>query len=220
MKELFFYFDFSSPFAYLGATQVEACAARAGAVVRYRPFLLGGLFREIGTPNVPISAASDAKRRHYLADMSRWADHYGVRFRFPSRFPMNSVKALRIAIALPEEARRAVVLPIFEAFWADDRDISDEKVLHNILVKTGFNPADASAALEKTNDEAIKTALKAATDKAKVIGICGAPSFLVGDLLFWGQDRLLFVEKALNGWRPALEPASRANAGAHSLNKV
>lgn len=206
MKELFFYFDFSSPFAYLGATQVELTARSHGAVVRYRPFLLGGLFREIGTPNVPIAAASDAKRRHYLADMARWADHYGVRLRFPSRFPMNTVKPLRVALALPEEARGSVVLPIFEAYWADDRDISDDAVLRDVLVKTGV---DADAALAKTKDEAIKAELKAATDAANSLGICGAPSFLVGDLLFWGQDRLLFVEKALNGWRPASELIKR-----------
>lgn len=210
MKELLFYFDFSSPFAYLGATQVESVAAKCGAVVRYRPFLLGGLFREIGTPNVPLAEMSDAKRRHSLADMARWADHYGVPLRFPTRFPMNTVKPLRCAIALPEDARRDIVVPIFQAYWAEDRDISDDAVLRDVLTKVGH---DADALLQKTNDAAIKAALKEATDTAKDLGICGAPSFVVGDLVFWGQDRLLFVEKALNGWRPSAEPARARKNG-------
>lgn len=205
MKELLFYFDFSSPFAYLGATQVEAVAAKCGAVVRYRPFLLGGLFREIGTPNVPLMTHPEPKRRHYLADMARWADHYGVRFRFPTRFPMNTVKPLRIVTAQPEEARGAYVLPIFEAYWTDDRDISDDAVLTDVLSKAGL---DGAAALEKTKDDAVKAALKAEGDRAKDLGICGAPSFVVGDQVFWGQDRLLFVEKALGGWRPAIPTMS------------
>jgi 2-hydroxychromene-2-carboxylate isomerase len=209
MKELIFFFDFSSPFAYFGATQVEAVAARAGAVTRYRPFLLGGLFRDIGTPSVPLSVMPEAKRRHAFIDMARWADHYGIPFRFPSRFPMNTVKPLRIVLAQPEDARRALVVPIFQAYWADDRDISDDAVLRDIAAQAGI---DADAALEKTKDEAIKAELKAATEKAKEAGVCGAPSFLVGDQLFWGQDRLMFVEKALGGWRPR-SPGTTTNKG-------
>lgn len=199
MKELGFYFDFASPFAYLGATQVEALAARAGTVVRYRPMLLGGLFRDIGTPNVPLFEATEPKRRNYLADMGRWADHWGVPLRFPSRFPMNSIKPLRMVIALPEEERRRLVLPIFAAYWADDRDIADDAVLRELADAAGL---DGAQLLEKTKEEAVKGALKQATEDARKAGICGAPSFLVNGLLFWGQDRLLFVEKALNGWVP------------------
>lgn len=202
-KEVLFFFDFSSPFAYLGATQVEAVAARAGARVRYRPFLLGGLFREIGTPNAPILAVSENKRRHFLADMARWADFYGVPIRFPSRFPMNTVKPLRIVLCLSESEGQAdrgrLVLPIFNAFWVDDRDISDDAVLRDVINEAGFDGDDL---LRQAKEEHAKTALRQATDEAEAIGICGAPSFLVGDQLFWGQDRLLFVEKALNGWRP------------------
>ena len=205
-QELSFFFDFSSPFAYLGATQVEAVAARAGARVRYRPFLLGGLFREIGTPNVPLFAVSESKRRHFLADMARWASFYDVPIRFPTRFPMNTVKALRITLCIPnnengngDNERRRLVLPIFNAFWAEDRDISDDVVLRDIAQNAGF---DGDELLRRSREEPAKTALREVTTEAQNLGVCGAPCFLVGDQLFWGQDRLSLVEKALNGWRP------------------
>lgn len=197
-KEVSFFFDFSSPFAYLGATQVEAVAAKSGARVLYRPFLLGGLFREIGTPNVPLFAVSENKRRHFLADMARWADFYAVPIRFPSRFPMNTVKALRIILCLSDPDRRRLVMPIFNAFWAEDRDISDDSVLGDAITEAGL---DAAELLRRSREEPAKIALREATSEAQRLGVCGAPSFLVNGQLFWGQDRLLFVEKALNGWQ-------------------
>lgn len=194
-----FFFDYSSPFAYLGSTQIEAVAARHGATVRYRPFLLGALFKAIGTPDVPLLAAPEAKKRFYSADMFRWADHYGVPFRFPSRFPMVTVKPLRMTLALPEADRPRLIGPIFRAFWAEDRDISDDATLADIATSAGL---DGSALVAATRDERLKAELKAATDAAVQAGVCGAPTFMVGKLIFWGQDRLLFVEKALDGWIP------------------
>lgn len=199
MKELHFFFDFSSPFAYLASTQVEAIARRNEARLIYRPFLLGGLFKAIGTPDVPFFAMPEPKRRHALADMGRWADHYGVPFRFPSRFPMNTVKPLRMTLQLTDEQKPALIHAAFRAYWADDRDLGDDAVLAAIANEAGL---DGPALVEGAKSDAVKQRLKAATDEAARLGLCGAPSFLVGDLLFWGQDRLLFVEKALQGWRP------------------
>lgn len=198
-RQLFYFFDFSSPFAYLGATQAERIGERHNALVRYRPFLLGALFREIGTPNIPLFEATEAKRLHYLADMARFADVYGVPLSFPTRFPMNTVKALRMVLALPEQERARLVHPIFRAFWVWDLDISDDAVLIDIASKAGFSGEELLASAQSQMG---KARLKEATDEAIKIGVCGAPCFLVGDLLFWGQDRLLFVERALEGWRP------------------
>ncbi len=199
MKELSFYFDFSSPFAYLGATQIDALAQRAGARLHYRPFLLGALFKAVGTPNVPLFTMSEPKRRHVGLDLHRWADHYGVPFRFPSRFPMNTVKPLRMVLQLSEAEMPRLVHPIFAAYWAEDRDISDDATLVELANRAGF---EGEALLAGTSRDEVKQKLFAATDEAVKAGVCGVPSFLVGDLLFWGQDRLLFVEKALAGWRP------------------
>ena len=194
-----FFFDVSSPFAYLASTQIEAVARRAGAAVRWRPFLLGALFKAIGTPDVPLFTLPAAKRAHVAADLDRWARRWDAPFRFPSRFPMNTVKALRMILQIPDEQRRALVHALFRALWVDDRDLADDAELAAIAGSVGL---DGPALVAGTKADAVKEQLKAATAEAERLGLCGAPSFLVGDLLFWGQDRLLFVEKALRGWRP------------------
>ncbi|MDI3283657.1 2-hydroxychromene-2-carboxylate isomerase [Polyangium sp. 15x6] len=199
MKRVEFFFDFSSPFAYLASTQIEDLAARKGASLVYRPFLLGALFKAIGTPNVPLFAMPEPKQKLVRADLHRWADHWGVPFRFASRFPMNTVKPLRMVLAAPEDRVSALVAAVYRAYWALDRDISADEVLVDVATSVGL---DGAALVAATADERMKQRLKDVTEQAERIGVCGAPSFLVDDLLFWGQDRLLFVEKALDGWRP------------------
>ena len=186
------FWDFSSPFAYLGSTQVEALAARTGATVVWRPMLLGGVFKDIGQVDAPILTWSDAKRRYYLEDLQRWAAYWGVPFRFPSRFPMASVKALRAYLALPEARQRLFRERTFDAYWAEDRDISDDAVLADLLGD------DGREVLARTQDKAIKDALIGASKEAVARGVFGAPTFVVdGKDLFWGQDRLALVERAL-----------------------
>lgn len=198
MKELSFFFDFSSPFSYLAATQIEAVAARHAARVRYKPFLLGALFKSVGTPDVPLLQMSPPKQRHTAADLARWADYWGVPFRFPSRFPMNTIKPLRMVLQLDDDATRArLVPPLYRGYWVDDRDLSDDATLTELASAAGF---DGPALVRGTQDAAVKAQLKAATDEAVAAGVFGAPTFVVGDQLFWGQDRLVFVEKALEGW--------------------
>ena len=199
MKELSFFFDFSSPFAYLASMQVEAVAARAGATVLYRPFLLGALFKALGGPDVPLFAMPPVKQRHARDDMFRWADFHGVPLKFPSRFPINTVKALRMILQLAEDQRAPLMHAIFHAGWAEDRDINDDAVLAEIAGTVGL---DGAALVAGTKQDPVKAQLKAATDEAVKLGLFGVPTFMVGDLLFWGQDRLAFVEKALNGWIP------------------
>jgi 2-hydroxychromene-2-carboxylate isomerase len=197
-KSVSFFFDFSSPFAYLAATQIETLAERHGATVLYKPFLLGALFKSIGTPNVPLHAMPESKARLYRADLFRWADHWNVPFHFASRFPMNTVKPLRLALAAPENKKASLIRAIYRAYWVDDRDISNDEVLLDIIEREGFEPAF----FQTTAADQYRKALREATEEAESLGLCGVPSFLVGDQLFWGQDRLIFVEKALDGWRP------------------
>lgn len=196
-REVTFVYDFASPFAYLASTQIEALAARCGAEVKWQPILLGGLFRSIGTPNVPLSTYPAAKRRHSLDDMARWAHYYDQPFHFPSRFPMVTVTALRLCLLAPEriaELSRA----LFRAYWVGDADLNDPAVLEEALTEAGL-PTEL---LARVSEPEVKQRLQESTAAAERAGVFGVPSFLVPQAsgppaLYFGQDRLLFVERAL-----------------------
>jgi 2-hydroxychromene-2-carboxylate isomerase len=199
---LHFWYDFSSPFAYLASTQIEALAARTGARLVWQPILLGGLFKEIATPDVPLFAMAESKRAYFYRDLDHWASYWDVPFRFATRFPVRTVTALRLALLAGDriaELSRA----LFRAAWADDQDLDDVHTLSEILRRHGF---DADEMLSRTRDPAIKLALINQTARAQATGVFGAPSVIIeherGDLLFWGQDRLSLVEAAANGWSP------------------
>ncbi len=196
-RKLTFIYDLSSPFAYLASTQVEKLATACGAEVEFFPILLGGLFRSIGTPMVPISTYPESKRRHSIEDMSRWAHHYGVSFHFPSRFPMNTVTALRLLLLSGDKIGR-LTHELFRLYWVGDQDLGDVQVLETALVEVGLDPR----LVDRVGDPDVKERLLANTRQAEEWGCFGVPSFRVaqhhGDPeLFFGQDRLLFVEKAL-----------------------
>ncbi|MBX3125626.1 MAG: 2-hydroxychromene-2-carboxylate isomerase [Polyangiaceae bacterium] len=195
--EVEFFYDFSSPFAYLASTQIERVATSAGARVVFRPFLLGALFKNIGTSNVPMLGFSAAKQAFIARDIDRHAKRYGVPFQFPSTFPIRSVTPLRVALAAGEQIG-PLTRTLFHAAWAQDRDISSPDSLRDILAHAGHDPE----LVTRTEDPAIKDQLRESTDRAQQLGLCGAPSFLVGEHVFWGQDRLELVRRALEGWRP------------------
>jgi 2-hydroxychromene-2-carboxylate isomerase len=198
-----FWFDYSSPFAYLAATQITALAERAGAAatLRWRPMLLGALFRDIGTVDVPLFAMPDAKRAYVSREIGRWAKWWGVDFRFPSRFPMRTVAPLRLTLLAGAQAP-ALAARVFRAYWVEDRDISDDAVLRELCADAGVDPA----LVARMQEPAVKQALIDATAEARAAGVLGAPTCLVhapgGPHLFWGQDRLELVDAALRGWSP------------------
>jgi 2-hydroxychromene-2-carboxylate isomerase len=196
-RKIEFWYDFASPFAYLASTQVEQVAARADAEVVFRPFLLGGLFRDIGTQDVPISRFPQPKQRYIGMEIERYARSYGVPFNFPSRFPVRSILPLRVALASGQHIA-PVTRAIFRAYWGDDRDIADPRELEKILAEAGLD----AALVDRANDPSVKEALKQAGLRALELGLCGVPSFVIGDRFYWGQDRLGFVAKALRGWKP------------------
>ena len=196
MHTLDFYWDFSSPYAYLGSAEARAVADRTGALLRSNPMLLGAVFRAVGQVDAPVLSWSEAKRRHTMLDMDRWASFWNVPFKFPTRFPMSSVKALRTYLALPEALRDAFRAATFEAYWAHDEDIANEDVLRRLVERVG---GDAPKTLEAIGTQAIKDRLFACTDAAVKRGVFGAPTWIVDDgELYWGQDRLSLVERALS----------------------
>jgi 2-hydroxychromene-2-carboxylate isomerase len=191
------FFDYSSPFGYLATTQIERIAKAHGAELVLVPFLLGALFDRIGTPNVPIAAMSEAKRRYMLLDMKRWAEHWGVPLAFPSRFPLRTVKALRLTLLVPERDRMPLVHRLMKLAWVDDGDPDDVATLRGCLVDVGLDPALA----ERTGEA--KQALFETTEAAALRGVPGVPTIFVANHMFWGQDRLDFVERVLEGWTPS-----------------
>jgi 2-hydroxychromene-2-carboxylate isomerase len=195
------WFDYSSPFAYLGTERIVGIARAHEAQVVYRPFLLGGLFRAIGTPLVPIDVMPAAKARYFRLELDRWAAHASIPFVYSSHFPVRTVAALRLTLLVEEHERARIVRSIMRATWALDRDPNDLAVLAECCREAGVDPALA----QRTGDA--KAALIAATDEAIALSVPGAPTFQVGAELFWGQDRLLFVERAL-----ARQPGARLRA--------
>jgi 2-hydroxychromene-2-carboxylate isomerase len=211
-RTITFFYDFSSPFSYLASTQIEAVAARHGAIIQWHPMLLGGLFRAQGTPLVPIHTYSEAKRKHIRDDLNRWAHYYDQPFHWPSRFPMMTVTALRLAL-LAGDRIAALSQALFRAYWVDDGDLNDPVVLQEALSRCGLD----SGLLDQVGSPEIRQKLVDNTESAQKQGIFGAPSFLVQQhhgppSLFFGQDRLLFVEKALQ--RGTADDSSRKGLSA------
>jgi 2-hydroxychromene-2-carboxylate isomerase len=195
------YFDVASPFAYLGLTQLPALAAM-GVQPRLVPILLGALFRDIGQSNVPLLAMSVAKQRYIGLDLTRWASWWGEPFDFPRKFPQRTIAAQRLCVLAAAEgweigARLATALG--RAMWAEQRDLEDEQVLRAIVGAAGL-PEDWVA---RTQEPAIKAQLADHTAAARAAGVFGVPTYVVdGKHLFWGQDRLDLVARALAGWTP------------------
>ncbi len=197
MKTVELYFDYSSPNAYFAALLLPAVAERQAAALAYRPLLLGGLFKALGTADAP-GMASPEKAQAGLRDLERWSAKHAIPFRFPSRFPLNTVKPLRLTLVAKELGldERRLIERLFAAYWAEDQDISDVGVLRSLIAELG---ADADRALLRIEEPDVKDRLRVATEQARARGVFGAPVCIVGDELFFGKDRLDFVEDALRG---------------------
>ncbi len=192
MKRVEFFFDLSSPYSYLASTQIGAIAKKHGAEIAWRPFVLHAVFQATGNT---MPARVEAKARWMFRDLNLWAEHYGVPFQMSSRFPFNAIKAMRLIVAAGREGRAAeATAAAFAAAWATDRDLADENALRAIARAAGLDEARALAAIE--NPE-IKDELRRNGEEAIARGAFGAPAMFVGDQLFWGNDRLHFVEAAL-----------------------
>jgi 2-hydroxychromene-2-carboxylate isomerase len=194
-----FYFDFSSPYGYLGAQRIETVAAEFGRTVLWRPVLLGVIFKITGqTPLV-----SQTLRGPYSArDMARSARKLGVKFALPEGFPFSSVYPCRIFYWLdgraPEDAK-AYARAVYHAAFADGKPPAEPEAAVDVAVGLGH---DRAAVLAGMQDPAIKEQLREATQQAMHKGVFGSPFFIVDGEPFWGNDRLGEVREWLQtgGW--------------------
>lgn len=182
-KRVEFFFDVVSPYSYVAAVQVSRSPLLKAA--EWRPFLLGGVMKASG--NQPPMTVP-AKAQYMARDLSRLFAYYGMRFRFPSVFPANSLTAMRALAAAPADQLQPLALTLFDAYWGQGQNIADAGVLAGLL------PPDLLAA---ASDEAVKEKLKANTEDAVRRGAFGAPSLFVDDELYFGEDRIFLVEHAL-----------------------
>ena len=189
-----FWFEFASTYSYLSAMRIEQLAKSAGVVVSGRPFLLGPIFKAQGWTTSPFNLYP-AKGRYMTRDMARIASERGLRFQLPTPFPMVSLRASRLAVALDGISEQPeFVRAVYLASFAEGRDITKTEELITILSSLGL---DAPALMAKAEDASIKDKLRTDTAAAMAAGIFGAPSVVPPDgELFWGDDRL---EQAV-GW--------------------
>ena len=187
-KQIEFFYDYLSPFSYLADTQLPAIARRAGAEIVYRPILLGAVMKATGNSGpLPIQG----KAGYNVTDFQRWAKRYGVPAQFSPHFPFNTIRLLRAAIAAQRHGRFAEFhSAAFRAIWERGQDLSKEAALQHLLNDVGIDPA-------LIDGDEIKHQLRVNADEAVNRGAFGAPTFFVGDEMFWGNDRLDFVEEAV-----------------------
>jgi 2-hydroxychromene-2-carboxylate isomerase len=189
-----FFFDYGSPWSYIANSRLPALAERTGATVVYRPMLLGGVFKATGNRS-PADNSVESKRRYGAADLRRWAERLGVPFQGNPHFPINTLPLMRLAVA----AQKSHVFPTFHqalwpAFWADARNLGDPLEVRKVLERAGLDAEGLNAGAQTPE---VKDQLKATTEEAVARGAFGAPTFFVGDELYFGNDRLDFVEDAL-----------------------
>lgn len=188
-RKIDYFFDYVSAYSYLVNSQVEKIE---GTEVRYRPMLLGAVMQATG--NRPPGTV-EAKGKYLITDLKRWARRYGIPMRFNSIFPQNTMYALRVAVAAQ---RRGVFHDIhqafFDAMFVHDLDLSDRDVLARIISEAGL---DADELMNDIETQSIKDELKNNTEEAIRRGAFGAPTFFIGDEMFFGNDRLEFIREAL-----------------------
>lgn len=207
MSKIEFFFDCSSPFTYLAFHNVQTLAGEVGAEIVWRPILVGGVFNTIN-PSVYASRQNPvpSKERYMRKDLQDAARLAGLTLKFPpSVFPVNSTKAMRGCILLEPQGKLVpFAAAAFDAYWAGDRDISEDAVLTDICSQIGV---DGARFLEGIAQPSIKDALRANTDELVRRGGFGSPTMFVdGGDMYFGNDRLYLVRYAVERNR-AQEPS-------------
>ena len=195
MKSVEFYFDLGSPYSYLAYYRLLQMAEQQEIQIVYKPILLGGVFKATGNRSpieIPVKGA------YSILDMQRWAEYYQIPMQMNPHFPMNTLTLMRILTGvqlLSLEKFEQVLKLLFDAMFGTPQNLNEPTVLAEVLEPSGFSVEDIMSMVQS---DVVKQKLITETEQAIQRGIFGAPTFFVGDEMYWGQDRLHFVEQALN----------------------
>jgi 2-hydroxychromene-2-carboxylate isomerase len=195
MKSVEFYFDLGSPYSYLAYYRLLQMAEQQEIQIVYKPILLGGVFKATGNRSpieIPVKGA------YSILDMQRWAEYYQIPMQMNPHFPMNTLTLMRILTGvqlLHLEKFEQVLKLLFDAMFGTPQNLNEPTVLAEVLKPSGFSVEDIMSMVQS---DVVKQKLITETEQAIQRGIFGAPTFFVGDEMYWGQDRLHFVEQALN----------------------
>jgi len=185
--KLQFWYEFASTYSYPCAMRIEDAARAAGVALEWRPFLLGPIFVGQGWNDSPFNVYP-VKGRYMWRDMERICKKHGVALQRPSQFPRNGLLAARVAqIACDDGWGADFTRAVYTANFAEDREIGEEPVIAEIVATL---ERDADEVLARAVTPENKERLKRTGEEAARLGLFGAPSFVVGDELFWGNDRL------------------------------
>lgn len=198
MKRVEFYYDLVSPYSYLAYGRIVRICEENRAELELRPMLLGAVHKAVGLQD-PIMIKPKAS--YQARDIRRWAEYYGLSLQFPEPFPFRTLKTMRAAMFLRERGElEAFTREAFALYWEESgapegREEADEDgPISSVARRVGADPEEV---LEGAASQETKQALKAATSEAVERSIFGAPAFFVDGEMFWGNDRLYFVEAAL-----------------------
>ena len=191
-KSIDFYFDFISPYSYLSLERLKLLKKSDDIVINYKPILLGGLHKLGG---ITPPAFNDRKLKNMKNDCELIAKKNNIKFYWNSKFPINSLYIMRGYLVIKDKVKENYFDNCFNAYWRDNIDISNENNVEMILEKTGIIKNEF---FEKINQIEIKNKLKEFTDKAFEKDVFGAPTFIVNNKIFWGQDRLEYAIDELN----------------------
>ena len=187
IKSIDFYFDFISPYSYLAHKKIKNLKEKKNIIFNYKPILVGGLHNLQG---ITSPAFIKSKLKHMISDCDLIAKKNKSTFIWNSKFPINSLNIMRGYLFINDENKDLYLNVIFDAYWKNDLDISNEKILETLIKKCKINSNDF---FDGIKDPKIKDKLKDNTQEAHDNEIFGAPSFVVNKKIFWGQDRLEFA---------------------------
>lgn len=191
--QLDFYFDFGSPTAYLAHKRLQQLVSEYNLQINYHPVLLGGLFKATGNMSpVAIPAKGGYMLQH---DLPRFARRYGVPLNFNPHFPINTLPLMRGALAAQRmDCFERYLDVVYDAVWVDGKNMGEPEVIAEVLAAAGL---DAEGLMALSQDPEVKAQLVSNTEAAVERGAFGAPTMFIGDEMFFGQDRLDFVEERL-----------------------